>query len=119
MQELMTNFKNKYGQTIPLPKIYQDEDSSEDEGLALGDGTRYGRKTPGGVEAKAVEAKVVDTRVVVGARAPSQEPHRVVVVLEEEAVALVEDSWASEVKTTMMMMMTLTSAGRQGVKADH
>ena len=47
MQELMTNFKNKYGQTIPLPKIYQDEDSSEDEGLALGDGTRYGRKTPG------------------------------------------------------------------------
>ena len=48
MQELMTNFKNKYGQTIPLPKIYQDEDSSDDEGLALGDGTRYGRKTPGG-----------------------------------------------------------------------
>ena len=48
MQELMTNFKNKYGQTIPLPKIYQDEDSSDDEGLVLGDGTRYGRKTPGG-----------------------------------------------------------------------
>ena len=48
MQELMTNFKNKYGQTIPLPKIFQDEDSSDDEGLALGDGTRYGRKTPGG-----------------------------------------------------------------------
>ena len=43
-----TNFKNKYGQTIPLPKIYQDEDSSDDEGLALGDRTRYGRKTPGG-----------------------------------------------------------------------
>ena len=34
MQELMTNFKNKYGQTIPLPKIYQDEDSSDSEGLA-------------------------------------------------------------------------------------
>ena len=48
MQELMTNFKNKYGQTIPLPKIYQDEDSSDSEGLALEDGTRYGRKTPGG-----------------------------------------------------------------------
>ena len=48
MQELMTNFKNKYGQTIPLPKIYQDEDSSDDEGLALGDRTRYERKTPGG-----------------------------------------------------------------------
>ena len=48
MQELMTNFKNKYGQMIPLPKIYQDEDSSDSEGLALEDGTRYGRKTPGG-----------------------------------------------------------------------
>ena len=48
MQELMTNFKNKYGQTIPLPKIYQDEDSSDSEGLALEDGTKYGRKTPGG-----------------------------------------------------------------------
>ena len=47
MQELMTNFKNKYGQTIPLPKIYEDEDSSKSEGLELQDGTRYGRKTPG------------------------------------------------------------------------
>ena len=33
---------------IPLPKIYQDEDSSNSEGLALEDGTRYRRKTPGG-----------------------------------------------------------------------
>ena len=48
MQELMTNFKSKYGQMIPLPKIYQDDDSSDSEGLALADGTRYGRKTPGG-----------------------------------------------------------------------
>ena len=48
MQELMTNFKNKYGQTIPLPKIYQDEDSSDSEGLVLEDGTRYGKKTMGG-----------------------------------------------------------------------
>ena len=48
MQELRTNFKNRYGQTIPLPKIYKDEDSSEDEGLVLEDGTRYGKKTPGG-----------------------------------------------------------------------
>ena len=48
MQELMMNFRNKYGQAIPLPKIYQDEDTSEDEDLRLGDGTRFGRKTPGG-----------------------------------------------------------------------
>ena len=47
MQELMTNFRNKYGQTIPLPKIYRDEDDTEDEDLILGDGTRFSRKTPG------------------------------------------------------------------------
>ena len=50
IQELRTNFKNKYGQTIPLPKIYEDKDTSEDEGLQLGDGMRVGRKTPGGGE---------------------------------------------------------------------
>ena len=47
MQELMTNFKNKYGQTIPWPKIYQDEDSSDSEGLMLADGSRFGRKAQG------------------------------------------------------------------------
>ena len=52
MQELMTNFKNKYGQTIPLPKIYEDEDTSDSKGLGLQDGTRYGRKTPGGQRGK-------------------------------------------------------------------
>ena len=76
------------------------------------------------VEAKAVEAEVVDARVAMGAQTPSQDLRRVVVVvlvvvLVEEAVVLVEDSWASEVKTTTTMMMTLTSAGRWGMKADH
>ena len=75
------------------------------------------------VEAKAVEAEVVDTRVVMGVRTPSQdlcgaEVVVMVVMLVEEAVALVEDSRASEVKTTTMMM-TLTSAGRRGMMADH
>ena len=37
------------GQTIPLPKIYQDEDSSDSEGLELADGTTVGKKTTGGV----------------------------------------------------------------------
>ena len=41
-----------------------------------------------------------------------------VVVLVEAAVALVKDSRASEVET-VTMMMTLTSAGRRRVKADH
>ena len=48
MQELRTNFQNKYGQTVPLPKIYQDEDSSDSEGLELADGTKVGKKTTGG-----------------------------------------------------------------------
>ena len=48
MQELMTNFKNKYRQTIPVPKIYQDEDSSDSKGLALEDGTHVGRRVAGG-----------------------------------------------------------------------
>ena len=47
MQELRTNFQNKYGQTIPLPKIYQDEDSSDSKGLELADGTTVGKKTTG------------------------------------------------------------------------
>ena len=75
------------------------------------------------VEAKAVEAEVVDTRVAMGVRTCSQDLCRavvvmMVVVLVEEAVALVEDSQASEVEMTTMMM-TLTSAGRQGMTADH
>ena len=74
------------------------------------------------VEAKAVEAEVVDAWEVMGARTPSQDLHRVevvvMVVVLEEAAALVEDSWASEVEM-MTMMMTLTSAGRQGRKVDH
>ena len=48
MQELMTNFKNKHGQTIPLPKIYQDYDTSDSEGLELADGTKMGRKAARG-----------------------------------------------------------------------
>ena len=126
MQELMTNFKNKYGQTIPLPNIYQDEDSSDDKGLVLGDGTRYRKVVveAKAVEAKAVEAEVVDARVAMGVWTPRQDLRRavvvmMVVVLVEQAVALVEDSWASEVEMTTMMMMTLTSAGRWGMKADH
>ena len=75
------------------------------------------------VEAKVVEAKRVDTRVAAGARTPSQDLCRavvvvLVVVLAEEAMALVEDSRASEVKMTAMMM-TLTSAGRWGMRVDH
>ena len=76
------------------------------------------------VEAKAVEAEEVDARVAMGARTPSQDLHRAVVVAlvvvwVEEAVALVEDSRASEVEMTTTMMMTLTSAGRREMGVKH
>ena len=44
MQELITNFQQKHGKKVPLPKLYMDEDSSDSEGLELADGTRVGRK---------------------------------------------------------------------------
>ena len=48
MQELITNFQKKHGKRVPLPKIQQDEDSTDDEGLELADGTRVGGKAAGG-----------------------------------------------------------------------
>ena len=48
MQELITNFQRKHGKKVPLPKLYVDEDSSNEEGLELVDRTRVGRKTADG-----------------------------------------------------------------------
>ena len=45
MRELVTNFQQKHGQQVPMPKIYKDEDSSDSEGLELADGTKVGKKT--------------------------------------------------------------------------
>ena len=40
----------KHGQQVPMPKIYGDEDTSEEEGLELADGTKVGKKATGGAE---------------------------------------------------------------------
>ena len=48
MREFITNFQQKHGQQVPMPKIYGDEDSSDSEGLELADGTTVGKKTTGG-----------------------------------------------------------------------
>ena len=48
MREFVANFQKKHGQQVPMPKIYGDEDSSDDEGLELADGTAVGKKTAGG-----------------------------------------------------------------------
>ena len=47
MREFVTNFQQKHGQQVPMPKIYGDEDSSDSEGLQLADGTTVGKKAAG------------------------------------------------------------------------
>ena len=48
MRELVTNFQQKHGQQVPMPKIYGDEDSSDSESLELANGSKVGKKTAGG-----------------------------------------------------------------------
>ena len=48
MRELVANFQKKHGQQVLMPAIYEDEDSSDSEGLELVDGTKVGKKTAGG-----------------------------------------------------------------------
>ena len=48
MREFVTNFQKKHGQQVPMPKIYGDEDTSEEEGIELADGARVAKKTAGG-----------------------------------------------------------------------
>ena len=49
MREFVTNFQKKHGQQVPMPKIYGDEDTSEEEGIELADGSKAAKKTAGGV----------------------------------------------------------------------
>ena len=44
MREFVANFQKKQGQQVPMPKIYGDEDSTDDEGPELADGTEAGKK---------------------------------------------------------------------------
>ena len=48
MREFVTNFQKKHGQQVPMPKIYGDKDTSEEEGIELADGTKAAKKTAGG-----------------------------------------------------------------------
>ena len=48
MREFVTNFQKKHGQQVPMPKIYGDEDSTDDEGPELADGTKAAKKKPTG-----------------------------------------------------------------------
>ena len=44
MREFVTNFQKKHGQQVPMPKIHGDEDSIDDEGPELADGTKAAKK---------------------------------------------------------------------------
>ena len=44
MREFVVNFQKKHGQQVPMPKIYGDEDTSDDEGPELADGTKAAKK---------------------------------------------------------------------------
>ena len=48
MREFVTNFQKKHGQQVPMPKIYGDEDSTDNEGPELADGTKAAKKKPTG-----------------------------------------------------------------------
>ena len=48
MREFVTNFQKKHGQQVPMPKIYGDEDTTEEEGIELADGSKAAKKTAGG-----------------------------------------------------------------------
>ena len=46
MREFVANFQKKHGQQVPMPKIYGDEDSTDDEGPELADGTKRAARKP-------------------------------------------------------------------------
>ena len=50
MREFVANFQKKHGQQVPMPKIYGDEDTSDDEGPELADGTKAAKKTKGSAQ---------------------------------------------------------------------
>ena len=88
MREFVTNFQKKHGQQVPMPKIYGDEDSTDDEGPELADGTKAARKKTTG-SARGGDGPSMRVRVEAGPEA------------------------RSEAETAMVMMMTLTSAERR------
>ena len=44
MREFVANFQKKHGQQVPMPKIYGDEDSTDNEGPELADETKVVKK---------------------------------------------------------------------------
>ena len=98
-----------------MPKIYGDEDTSEEEGIELADGARVAKKTAGGAGGsgggKPRKKPTAGGGAGTGDGSGAQEgggPSKVVQAVPEAR---------SEVVTVMMTMTTPTNAGRPGVEA--
>ena len=115
MGEFVTNFQRKHGQQVPMPKIYRDEDTSDSDGIELADGTKAAKKTAVAQKAPAGANHVRSLQPAVAA--VEQEEQAVVTAPVQVAQAGLEEE--SGVETTTVMVMTLTNAGRQGVKVNH
>ena len=115
MREFVTNFQGKQGQQVPMPKIYGDEDTSEEEGIELADGARVARKTAGGAggsgRGKPRKKPTAGGGAGTGDGSGAQEAAAQVQVVQAVPEA------RSEVVTAMVMMTTPTSAGRPGMGA--
>ena len=127
MKEFVANFQKKHGQQVPMPKIYGDEDTSDDEGPELADGTKAAKKkttggaggsgggkphkkpAAGGRSSGAGGTGGGDGASTSGGSGPSTSGGGGVGDLEVE----------SKAGTTTVVMMTLTNAGRQGVGMHH
>ena len=114
MREFVTNFQKKHGQQVPMPKIYGDEDTSEEEGIELADGSRAAKRpwvvqeAPAGASPERSQRPAAMLVLAAGAvHARATAPVQVVQAVLEAR---------SEVVTAMVMMMTPTNAGRQGVE---
>ena len=94
MREFVANLQKKHGQQVPMPKIYGAEDSSGSEGLELADGTKAGKKKTTGCACDG-SGPSTSGKGVGGSGSRKQ------------------------AGMTTVMMMTLTSAGRKGMKVHH
>ena len=110
MREFVTNFQKKHGQQVSMPKIYGDEDTSEEEGIELADGSKAAKKTGDGAGGSGGGKPVRSLQLVVAA--VKQEEQAVVTAPAQAVTAQAGLEEESGVETMTVMMMIPTSAER-------
>ena len=111
MREFVTNFQNKHGQQVPMPKIYGDEDTSEEEGIELADRARVARKTAGVVQEAPAGASLERSQQLAAVLVLVAEAVHKRAAAQVQVVQAVPEA-RSEAVMVMVMMTTPTSAGR-------